>query len=95
MVFKKLNNAGMRLRHIIPGFFALYIISTPFAFLFGIMFGMFCIVPFILYMLLNIYFSLSQRNNLIVKLLTIPAYTLLHLSYGIGMLVGLWKWRKR
>lgn len=95
LVFKKLNNAGMRLRHIIPGFFALYIISIPFAFLFGIMFGMFCIVPFVLYMLLNIYFSLSQSNNLTVKFLTIPAYTLLHLSYGIGMLVGLWKWRKR
>ena len=95
LVFKKLDNAGMRLRHVIPGLFALYMISIPFAFLFGALFALIWIAPFIFYFILNIYFSFSQQSSFIVKLLTIPAYTLLHLSYGLGMLVGLWKWRKR
>ncbi|MDZ4759025.1 MAG: glycosyltransferase family 2 protein [Bacteroidota bacterium] len=95
LVFKKLNNAGMRLRHIIPGFFALYIISIPFAFLLGCFLATIWISPFILYMFLNIYFAFSQKNSMLVKLLTIPAYTLLHICYGLGMLVGIWKWRGR
>ncbi len=95
LVFKKLDNAGMRLRHIIPGLFALYMISIPITFFYSPLLGFAWVLPFFLYFLLNIYFSFSQKSSFIVKLLTIPAYTLLHLTYGFGMLVGLWKWRKR
>jgi glycosyltransferase involved in cell wall biosynthesis len=90
LVFKKLGNSGVRIRHLIPGAFFLYFITLPLSILFWPY-----IIPLFLYLILNIYFSFKSEQPFIVKTLTIPAYILLHMAYGSGFLVGLWKWRNR
>jgi glycosyltransferase involved in cell wall biosynthesis len=90
LVFKKLDNAGIRIRHLIPFAFCCYIATLWVALIFPIW-----IIPFILYLLLNIYFSFSTKETFKVKLLTVPAYLLIHIAYGLGFVKGLIKWRNR
>ncbi len=90
LVFKKLGNEGVRIRHIVPIGFSLYLMTSVAACWFW-----WWSLPFLLYLLLNIIFSFKSTESLLVKLFTIPAYTLLHLAYGLGFGVGMWRWRKR
>lgn len=90
LVFKKLGNSGVRIRHLVPGAFFLYFLSLPLGILYW-----WWLLPFFLYLLLNVRYSFSSTYNFKVKMLTIPAYILLHMAYGSGFLAGLWKWRNR
>lgn len=90
LVFKKLGNSGVRLRHLVPGAFFIYVLSLPLS-----LFCWWWFLPFALYLMLNVRYAFASEYNVRVKFLTVPAYTLLHMAYGSGFLVGLWKWRNR
>lgn len=86
LVLKKVNS-GFRLRHIIPALFVLYIVAAPLLFLMSPVTAL----PLILYIMLALLFSI--RISLKPKKLTqaFIAFTVLHISYGLGFIVGIKK----
>lgn len=83
LVLKKVSS-GLRPRHLIPAFFALYLISIPLAFCFP-----FWLIPFVLYLFGAIYFSLKKQNGKRGGLFALLSFPVLHISYGLGFLKGL------
>ncbi len=85
LVFKKVGG-NIRLRHIIPSMFFLYLLLLPLA----------CLIPFILiplalYLILICLVSISFKANFKSKILAIPVFPVLHISYGMGFVLGLFK----
>ena len=87
LVLKKVHS-GIRLRHLIPAIFCLYIISIPIV-------GWFSswIVPLALYSALALYFSIVKSDTLTgkQKLICLIIFPTLHISYGSGFIIGLKK----
>lgn len=85
LVFKKVGG-NIRLRHIIPSMFFLYLLLLPLAFLMP-----FILIPLALYLILIILVSVSFKVNFKSKILAIPVFPVLHISYGMGFFLGLFK----
>ncbi len=85
LVIKKIKSE-VKLRHLIPLFFVLYLIS-----LIGVIKFPFLLLPLVLYLLIDIYCSFVNNQPLVVKFATLLIYPILHLSYGLGFLLGLFK----
>jgi GT2 family glycosyltransferase len=82
LVFRKLKY-GMQVHHFIPAFFLIYLLllivfSNSIVYFF----------PLILYFILCIYFSIKSKSSMAIKLLSIIVYPILHISYGLGFLMG-------
>ncbi|MFN4299835.1 MAG: glycosyltransferase family 2 protein [Thermaurantimonas sp.] len=89
LVLKKVKT-GMRLRHLIPSLFVLYLLSLPFTFYFP-----YWLLPLALYIILSVYFSFKTKAPFSVRLRMIPVFPVLHIAYGTGFLLGLSKlWKK-
>jgi GT2 family glycosyltransferase len=84
LVLKKVKS-GMRIRHLIPSVFVLYLFTLPLASVF-----LPWLIPLLLYILFDIYFSFRYGNNLRVQILMLAVYPILHFSYGTGFLKGVW-----
>ncbi|TAK49465.1 MAG: glycosyltransferase family 2 protein [Saprospiraceae bacterium] len=82
LVFKKVRT-GMRMRHLIPSFFVLYLFSLPLA-LWLLGWG----VPLLIYILLSILFGFRGSAPWKIKLLTPVVFPVLHIAYGLGFLFG-------
>jgi GT2 family glycosyltransferase len=89
LVIKKINSE-VKLRHLIPMFFVLYLMSLSIAFLFPLI-----LAPLLLYLILDLYKSFSNKEETAVKLASLLVYPLLHLSYGLGFILGLFKKAKK
>ena len=90
LVLKKGPTEGKR-RHLIPSLFVLYLISLPFALFFPPW-----LIPLILYLLLDLYFSFKAPAPWSVRFRMLLVYPVLHIAYGTGFLVGLTKlWNKK
>jgi glycosyltransferase involved in cell wall biosynthesis len=87
LVFK-LVKQGMRIRHLIPAFFVLYLLLLPLAFY---VVGYYAFIPLLLYLILAFYISNSATTGFLIKLKIIYACFILHISYGSGFLLGLFK----
>ncbi len=87
LVFKKVEG-GFRMRHIIPSMFVLYLFSLPISFVLKLW-----ILPLIMYIILIIINSFSKSGKYKFKILTSFVFILIHISYGLGFINGLWKWR--
>ncbi len=87
LVFKKVRS-GMRARHLIPSLFVIYLISLPFAF-----FSIVWLLPLLFYGIFTIYFGWKGINSWKAKLWTPAVFPVLHISYGLGFLNGLYKWK--
>lgn len=83
MVLKKVKGA-VRVRHLIPSAFVVYLLSLPMAFLYPIW-----MFPLLCYILLITFFSFHTKEALRVKWYAIPVFPVLHLSYGGGFILGL------
>lgn len=83
-VLKK-TMAEIKMRHLIPSTFLLYLIFLPVLLFFN---SLFCI-PGVLYLLLCCRYALASQGGLNQKLNTLIVYPLLHISYGSGFLAGL------
>lgn len=79
--------SGLRLRHLVPSAFVLYLLSLPAAFLTALW-----AIPLALYALLAVWFS----RGLGLGFWRGPAaFVVLHVAYGWGFWRGLWYWRAR
>ena len=85
LVLKKIRS-GIRLRHMVPSFFFLYLMTFAVSFL-----SIYWLAPLSVYMILNIYFSFVNNKRLRTKILLLLVYPTIHLGYGLGFLRGLIK----
>jgi len=76
----------VKLRHLIPSIFALYILFLPIVLL-----NIFYLIPLIFYVLVEFYFVVRLKGIFIIKMHATLIYPILHLSYGIGVVIGLIK----
>lgn len=83
LVLKKVRQA-IRFRHLIPAAFTLYLITLPL-----IAYYWWWFLPFTLYLAFNIFFSIQNLLPLKNKLLLPVIFFTLHLSYGLGFILGL------
>lgn len=84
LVLKKIKSE-IKLRHLVPMFFLLYIFFIPIL----IFYHWALIFPLILYLLINVIFSLRNKSKTKIKILTFSLFPLIHLAYGLGFLLGL------
>jgi succinoglycan biosynthesis protein ExoA len=83
LVLKKVNS-GMRLRHLIPAFFVMYLFSLPLAF-----WCWWWVLPLCFYLVLSLYFSLQAPAPWSVRCRIPMVFPTLHIAYGWGFLRGL------
>lgn len=87
LVLRKVSS-GVRPRHIIPGLFALYLLSLPLSFFLPLW-----ILPFCFYLLAALYFAYTPQNKERGGLYALFSFPVLHVSYGLGFLRGMFlKW---
>ncbi len=85
VVLRKIKSE-IKLRHLIPSLFSIYILSLPLAFL-----SKFYLLPLFAYFFIDIYFSIRAKRNIRIVINSLLIYPVLHLSYGFGFLSGLFK----
>ena len=84
-VLKKVHGAT-RLRHLIPSFLIVYILSIPF-----IQNLYYWFLPLLFYLVMIITRSLTFKTDWNIRLLSVFVFPVIHLSYGSGFLFGLFK----
>lgn len=84
LVLKKIKSE-IKIRHLIPLLFSVYILFLPLLLFFYWIF----IIPIILYLLLAFIFSFKIKNKAFIKFLSFLLFPLIHLGYGLGFLLGL------
>lgn len=73
------------LRHIVPGLFVLYLSAlVPFTFFYKI-----ALLPMIAYFAMVLFFSVRDGENLKQKCFLLLIFPVLHISYGLGYLLGI------
>jgi len=85
LVLRKIKSA-IKLRHLIPSAFFLYLVI-----IFISLNSFSEKIPLLIYVLLNFYFSFQNNLPLLEKLKCLIIYPTIHLSYGIGFIIGLFK----
>jgi succinoglycan biosynthesis protein ExoA len=80
MVFKKVKS-GMRLRHLAPPIFAIYVTGLPLAW-----WNIGYLWPLMIYLLIGAVIALTSTTNFRLWGRTILAFGVLHLAYGFGFL---------
>ncbi len=84
LVIKKVKE-GMRLRHLIPSVFVLYLLSLPVLLFVSLWFQL----PLLIYFLMMLTPSVKYKRPLLEKGYVLFALFTLHISYGLGFLRGL------
>jgi len=87
MVLSKIKS-GIRLSHLVPSTFILYLLALPLTTFFA---GSTALLPLVLYLLCNLYFSFSAKETFIQTLYVSAVYSLLHIAYGSGFIAGMLK----
>ncbi|MGQ9856659.1 MAG: glycosyltransferase family 2 protein [Fervidobacterium sp.] len=94
----KFVKRAYRPRHLVPMFFVLYLISLLLLFLpINRLLKFLYTLPALLYLALSIYFSskIAIKHKMIaLAFYTFLAFLVLHISYGIGSIVGIFKNRR-
>jgi len=85
VVLRKIKSE-IKLRHLIPSLFSIYILSLSLAFL-----SNFYLLPLMIYLCTDLIFSLKHKNGIKIVVYSMLIYPSIHLSYGIGFLAGLFK----
>jgi glycosyltransferase involved in cell wall biosynthesis len=85
MVLRKIKSE-IKLRHLIPSLFSIYILLLVLAFL-----SKFYLLPLFVYIFIDIYFSIRVKCNIKIMINSLLIYPVLHLSYGFGFLSGLFR----
>jgi succinoglycan biosynthesis protein ExoA len=84
LVLKKIKSE-VKLRHLIPAGFVLYLISLAFIH-FSVWF-----IPLAVYTLAALFFAANSRRQLLISLYTFFCFYILHIAYGLGFLAGIKK----
>ena len=77
------NISRIKIRHIIPSLFSAYILSIFFNT------NPLWLIPLYSYLLLNILFSIINKENMLIKIICLIIFPLMHISYGIGFIFGI------
>ncbi len=85
LVLRKIGRF-ISIRHFIPAMFVLYLLSFPLIYV-----SILWLLPLVLYLMLDLSFSLKAKGGILVKLYSIIVFPVLHISYGLGFLLGLTK----
>lgn len=80
----------IKLRHLIPSFFTLYLASLPIAFLTPLW-----LLPLVCYFLLDVVFTSKANVKAKTKLFMFLLFPAIHLAYGSGVIYGLLTIQKR
>lgn len=89
-VHKKVRSE-IKIRHLIPSFFVIYlIILTPLLY-FSILF----LIPLGIYIIINLLFFMFANENFLVRIYLFFVFPVIHISYGFGFLNGLIKLKTR
>lgn len=80
--------SGIRIRHIIPALFVIYLATLLIALLF--LQSLLLIAPIIVYLFLSLYFSIKMEVKK-GRFYSILIYPTLHISYGLGFILGVTK----
>lgn len=86
IVLKK-TMSEIKLRHLIPSMFVLYLVLLPFLLNFNLLF----LLPGLLYILIDFCFAFALKGSFKQKLNTLIVYPVLHISYGSGFILGLFR----
>jgi GT2 family glycosyltransferase len=76
-------------RQLVPSLFMLYLLAVPFMFFFGPLIGLISMLPFAMYLLMLIFFSLKSAGSVNGFVQIGLAYLIVHFSYGLGYLKGI------
>ena len=87
LVLKKIKSA-VSIRHLIPALFVIYLLTIPVWFVIHFYIGL---LPMLIYLLGDLFFTLRSQKSLKEMLAIIVVYPILHLSYGIGFIGGLFR----
>lgn len=74
----------IKIRHIIPSIFGIYVLSLPLSYL-----NIFYLIPLVAYVIFDAYYSIQLTGNIRTKMHAFLVYPALHLSYGLGVVSGL------
>jgi glycosyltransferase involved in cell wall biosynthesis len=85
-VLRKVSSE-MKVRHLIPSAFVGYLLSFPLIFIIGLAW----FFPFFFYLILNFYFTLNAKTSAAAKLFCLIVYPTVHIAYGTGFIIGLFK----
>jgi glycosyltransferase involved in cell wall biosynthesis len=86
----KKHNTVTTMRQLVPPIFVLYLfIILPIFFLINMNLGLLASAGLLVYKALAIYFSIKKANSLKKILGIILTFPILHISYGLGYLVGI------
>jgi glycosyltransferase involved in cell wall biosynthesis len=80
LVLRKIQSE-IKARHLIPPLFTFYILSLPI-----VIFNKYWIIPFLLYIALDILNSITIRNDFKSKIYALIVFPVIHISYGLGFL---------
>ncbi len=83
MVLKKIKS-GIRLRHIIPSLFVIYLLSLPLSFI-----QPYWMIPLALYFMIIMFISFTTKIK--IPFMLIVLFPAIHIAYGTGFLLGLFK----
>ena len=89
MVLLKNQNSALRLRHLVPFAFVLFLIATTILGFFSKYFWFLEIGVLLLHLLLGLYAATKKTKNISEALKMPFLFLLLHLSYGAGYLAGI------
>jgi glycosyltransferase involved in cell wall biosynthesis len=84
MVLRKIKS-GIRLRHIVPSLFVLYLIACI------LIPGWVSKFPLLIYLALCAFFAIKSAKSIKLMFLVFIAYLTVHIGYGLGFLLGLRK----
>jgi cellulose synthase/poly-beta-1,6-N-acetylglucosamine synthase-like glycosyltransferase len=85
LVLQNLKGA-IRLRHLVPSFFVMYMLSLPLVCWFPLW-----IIPLLLYCLLSLFVVIRFKTDWMTRIICLPVFPILHIAYGTGFLLGLTK----
>lgn len=86
LVLRKIKSE-IKVRHLIPSIFSLYIILLPFLFLYS----KFFLIPLLIYLIIDFIFTTQSRGSFKQKLFVFTIYPIIHFAYGFGSILGLAK----
>lgn len=87
LVLRKVAS-GTHVRHLVPPIFFSYLLLLPLAM--WIM-DYIALVPLAFYLLLSVAFAFQNQQPLGIRLRSVLVYPVLHISYGMGFIMGLFK----
>ncbi len=83
LVFIKVPS-GVRIRHLVPLFFVIYLISIPFS-----IYNIFLLIPLGIYIIISFIVSVNLFKNIRDIIISMTSFFILHFSYGFGNILGM------